>query len=206
MDDMYRKSAGRRFVAGLLAALLLLGLWGCNQHPEQPEQTDQTEDPTQDKPALPDHEGPLTKEEYEAVCQQYYDELMQASNEASIKLDEAVSAPSETEEQKQIRENKMDQAMGLVEKMPPLYTRFIDLEPPEVYAEAHELISSGAVSSGEVLRLTAAIAEAAKDESNLEKALALQEELESHTAQAQNFSKGLRMVLGDQVGVGEDAN
>ena len=43
-------------------------------------------------------------------------------------------------------------------------------------------------------------------ESNLEKALALQEELESHTAQAQNFSKGLRMVLGDQVGVGEDAN
>ena len=54
--------------------------------------------------------------------------------------------------------------------------------------------------------MTAAIAEAAKDESNLEKALALQEELESHTAQAQNFSKGLRMVLGDQVGVGEDAN
>ena len=81
MDDMYRKSAGRRFVAGLLAALLLLGLWGCNQ---QPEQTDQTEDPTQDKPALPDHEGPLTKEEYEAVCQQYYDELMLASNVASV--------------------------------------------------------------------------------------------------------------------------
>ena len=119
---------------------------------------------------------------------------------------EGVKLRMELIDVRKIRENKMDQAMGLVEKMPPLYTRFIDLEPPEVYAEAHELISSGAVSSGEVLRLTAAIAEAAKDESNLEKALALQEELESHTAQAQNFSKGLRMVLGDQVGVGEDAN
>lgn len=217
MDDIHHKSMARRLTAGLLAGLLLLGLWGCNQQteqPEQPDQADRTEGPAQppdadspdkDKPALPDHEGPLTKEEYEAVCQQYYDELMRASNEASLKLDEAVSAPAETEEQKKIRQSKMDLAMGLVAKMPPLYTRFIELEPPEIYAEAHELISSGAVSSGEVLRLTAAIAEAAKDESNMAEALVLQEELESHTAQAQNFSKGLRMVLGEQVGVGEDA-
>lgn len=207
MDDPIRKSA-RRWAAGLLTGLLLLGLWGCDKQqsqPEQKEQTDQTENTDQDKPSLPDHEGPLTKEEYEAVCQQYYDELMQASNEASIKLDEAANAPSDTEEQKKIRQNKLDLAMGLVEKMPPLYTRFMELEPPEIYAEAHELISSGAVSSGEVLRLTAAIAEAAKDESNMAEALALQEELKTHTAQAQNFSKGLRMVLGDQVGVGEDA-
>lgn len=207
MDDPIRKSA-RRWAAGLLTGLLLLGLWGCDKQqsqPEQKEQTDQTENADQDKPSLPDHEGPLTKEEYEAVCQQYYDELMQASNEASIKLDEAANAPSDTEEQKKIRQNKLDLAMGLVEKMPPLYTRFMELEPPEIYAEAHELISSGAVSSGEVLRLTAAIAEAAKDESNMAEALALQEELKTHTAQAQNFSKGLRMVLGDQVGVGEDA-
>lgn len=207
MDDPIRKSA-RRWAAGLLTGLLLLGLWGCDKQQsqtEQKEQTDQTENADQDKPSLPDHEGPLTKEEYEAVCQQYYDELMQASNEASIKLDEAANAPSDTEEQKKIRQNKLDLAMGLVEKMPPLYTRFMELEPPEIYAEAHELISSGAVSSGEVLRLTAAIAEAAKDESNMAEALALQEELKTHTAQAQNFSKGLRMVLGDQVGVGEDA-
>lgn len=207
MDDPIRKSA-RRWAAGLLTGLLLLGLWGCDKQqsqPEQKEQTDQTENADQNKPSLPDHEGPLTKEEYEAVCQQYYDELMQASNEASIKLDEAANAPSDTEEQKKIRQNKLDLAMGLVEKMPPLYTRFMELEPPEIYAEAHELISSGAVSSGEVLRLTAAIAEAAKDESNMAEALALQEELKTHTAQAQNFSKGLRMVLGDQVGVGEDA-
>lgn len=207
MDDPIRKSA-RRWAAGLLTGLLLLGLWGCDKQQsqtEQKEQTDQTENADQDKPSLPDHEGPLTKEEYEAVCQQYYDELMEASNEASIKLDEAANAPSDTEEQKKIRQNKLDLAMGLVEKMPPLYTRFMELEPPEIYAEAHELISSGAVSSGEVLRLTAAIAEAAKDESNMAEALALQEELKTHTAQAQNFSKGLRMVLGDQVGVGEDA-
>lgn len=207
MDDPIRKSA-RRWAAGLLTGLLLLGLWGCDKQQsqtEQKEQTDQTENTDQDKPSPPDREGPLTKEEYEAVCQQYYDELMQASNEASIKLDEAANAPSDTEEQKRIRQNKMDLAMGLVEKMPPLYTRFMELEPPEIYAEAHELISSGAVSSGEVLRLTAAIAEAAKDESNMAEALALQEELKTHTAQAQNFSKGLRMVLGDQVGVGEDA-
>lgn len=207
MDDPIRKSA-RRWAAGLLTGLLLLGLWGCDKQQsqtEQKEQTDQTENTDQDKPSPPDHEGPLTKEEYEAVCQQYYDELMQASNEASIKLDEAANAPSDTEEQKKIRQNKLDLAMGLVEKMPPLYTRFMELEPPEIYAEAHELISSGAVSSGEVLRLTAAIAEAAKDESNMAEALALQEELKTHTAQAQNFSKGLRMVLGDQVGVGEDA-
>lgn len=207
MDDPIRKSA-RRWAAGLLTGLLLLGLWGCDKQqsqPEQKEQTDQTENADQNKPSLPDHEGPLTKEEYEAVCQQYYDELMEASNEASIKLDEAANAPSDTEEQKKIRQNKLDLAMGLVEKMPPLYTRFMELEPPEIYAEAHELISSGAVSSGEVLRLTAAIAEAAKDESNMAEALALQEELKTHTAQAQNFSKGLRMVLGDQVGVGEDA-
>lgn len=207
MDDPIRKSA-RRWAARLLTGLLLLGLWGCDKQqsqPEQKEQTDQTENADQNKPSLPDHEGPLTKEEYEAVCQQYYDELMEASNEASIKLDEAANAPSDTEEQKKIRQNKLDLAMGLVEKMPPLYTRFMELEPPEIYAEAHELISSGAVSSGEVLRLTAAIAEAAKDESNMAEALALQEELKTHTAQAQNFSKGLRMVLGDQVGVGEDA-
>lgn len=203
MNNRFQTTA-RRLAAGLLTGLLLCGLYGCNRQQQQgPSQPEADKQETKD-PVLPDHEGPLTKEEYEAVCQQYYDELMQASNEASIKLDEAANAPANTEEEKRIRQNKMDLAMGLVEKMPPLYTRFIDLEPPEVYAEAHELISSGATSSGEVLRLTAAIAEAAKDESNMEKALALQEELETHTAQAQNFSRGLRMVLGDQVGVGED--
>lgn len=203
MNNRFQTTA-RRLAAGLLTGLLLCGLYGCNrQQQQEPSQPEADKQETKD-PVLPDHEGPLTKEEYEAVCQQYYDELMQASNEASIKLDEAANAPANTEEEKRIRQNKMDLAMGLVEKMPPLYTRFIDLEPPEVYAEAHELISSGATSSGEVLRLTAAIAEAAKDESNMEKALALQEELETHTAQAQNFSRGLRMVLGDQVGVGED--
>lgn len=195
----------RRLAAGLLAGLLCV-LAGCNRQQEQqePPAQQQQDKQGQETPALPDHEGPLTKEEYETLCQQYYDELMQASNEASIKLDEAANAPANTEEEKRIRQNKLDLAMGLVEKMPPLYTRFINLEPPEVYAEAHELISSGATSSGEVLRLTVAIAEAAKDESTMAEALALQEELKTHTAQAQNFSKGLRMVLGDQVGVGDD--
>ena len=56
----------------------------------------------------------------------------------------------------------------------------------------------------EMLRLTVEIAEAAKKENGAAEALVLQAEMEEYTSDAQNFSKGLEMVLGDVVGTGTE--
>ena len=210
----HKKSITRLFALGL-SAVMLLGLFGCNKQEEaskaEQEETEQAENPTdapeqQDKEEtpLPDVTGPLSEEEYLIVCQQYYDELMLASNEASLKLDEAMSATAETEEEKKSQQNKIDVAMGLISNMRPMYERFAELQAPESYAEAHELVKTGATASSEVLRLTVEIAEAAKGENGAAEALVLQAEMEEYTSDAQNFSKGLQMVLGDVVGTGTD--
>ncbi len=210
----HKKSITRLFALGL-SAVMLLGLFGCNKQEEaskaEQEETEQAENPTdapeqQDKEEtpLPDVTGPLNEEEYLLVCQQYYDELMLASNEASLKLDEAMSATAETEEEKKSQQNKIDVAMGLISNMRPMYERFAELQAPESYAEAHELVKTGATASSEVLRLTVEIAEAAKGENGAAEALVLQAEMEEYTSDAQNFSKGLQMVLGDVVGTGTD--
>lgn len=210
----HKKSITRLFALGL-SAVMLLGLFGCNKQEEaskaEQEETEQAENPTdapeqQDKEEtpLPDVTGPLNEEEYLIVCQQYYDELMLASNEASLKLDEAMSATAETEEEKKSQQNKIDVAMGLISNMRPMYERFAELQAPESYAEAHELVKTGATASSEVLRLTVEIAEAAKGENGAAEALVLQAEMEEYTSDAQNFSKGLQMVLGDVVGTGTD--
>ena len=210
----HKKSITRLFALGL-SAVMLLGLFGCNKQEEaskaEQEEVEQAENPTdapeqQDKEEtpLPDVTGPLSEEEYLIVCQQYYDELMLASNEASLKLDEAMSATAETEEEKKSQQNKIDVAMGLISNMRPMYERFAELQAPESYAEAHELVKTGATASSEVLRLTVEIAEAAKKENGAAEALVLQAEMEEYTSDAQNFSKGLQMVLGDVVGTGTD--
>lgn len=210
----HKKSITRLFALGL-SAVMLLGLFGCNKQEEaskaEQEEVEQAENPTdapeqQDKEEtpLPDVTGPLNEEEYLIVCQQYYDELMLASNEASLKLDEAMSATAETEEEKKSQQNKIDVAMGLISNMRPMYERFAELQAPESYAEAHELVKTGATASSEVLRLTVEIAEAAKGENGAAEALVLQAEMEEYTSDAQNFSKGLQMVLGDVVGTGTD--
>ena len=210
----HKKSITRLFALGL-SAVMLLGLFGCNKQEEaskaEQEETEQAENPTdapeqQDKEEtpLPDVTQPLNEEEYLTVCQQYYDELMLASNEASLKLDEAMSATAETEEEKKSQQNKIDVAMGLISNMRPMYERFAELQAPESYAEAHELVKTGATASSEVLRLTVEIAEAAKGENGAAEALVLQAEMEEYTSDAQNFSKGLQMVLGDVVGTGTD--
>ena len=62
----------------------------------------------------------------------------------------------------------------------------------------------GETASSEVLRLTVEIAEAAKKEDGAAEALVLQAEMEEYTSDAQNFSKGLEMVLGDVVGTGTE--
>ena len=210
----HKKSITRLFALGL-SAVMLLGLFGCNKQEEaskaEQEEVEQAENPTdapeqQDKEEtpLPDVTGPLSEEEYLIVCQHYYDELMLASNEASLKLDEAMSATAETEEEKKSQQNKIDVAMGLISNMRPMYERFAELQAPESYAEAHELVKTGATASSEVLRLTVEIAEAAKGENGAAEALVLQAEMEEYTSDAQNFSKGLQMVLGDVVGTGTD--
>lgn len=210
----HKKSITRLFALGL-SAVMLLGLFGCNKQEEaskaEQEEAEQAENPTdapeqQDKEEtpLPDVTGPLNEEEYLIVCQHYYDELMLASNEASLKLDEAMSATAETEEEKKSQQNKIDVAMGLISNMRPMYERFAELQAPESYAEAHELVKTGATASSEVLRLTVEIAEAAKGENGAAEALVLQAEMEEYTSDAQNFSKGLQMVLGDVVGTGTD--
>ena len=209
----HKKSITRLFALGL-SAVMLLGLFGCNKQEEPSkaeEEVQQAENPTdapeqQDKEEtpLPDVTQPLSEEEYLTVCQQYYDELMLASNEASLKLDEAMSATAETEEEKKSQQNKIDVAMGLISNMRPMYERFAELQAPESYAEAHELVKTGATASSEVLRLTVEIAEAAKGENGAAEALVLQAEMEEYTSDAQNFSKGLQMVLGDVVGTGTD--
>ena len=210
----HKKSITRLFALGL-SAVMLLGLFGCNKQEEaskaEQEEVEQAENPTdapeqQDKEEtpLPDVTGPLNEEEYLIVCQHYYDELMLASNEASLKLDEAMSATAETEEEKKSQQNKIDVAMGLISNMRPMYERFAELQAPESYAEAHELVKTGATASSEVLRLTVEIAEAAKGENGAAEALVLQAEMEEYTSDAQNFSKGLQMVLGDVVGTGTD--
>ena len=212
----HKKSITRLFALGL-SAVMLLGLFGCNKQEEaskaEQEETEQAENPTdapeqQDKEEtpLPDVTGPLNEEEYLIVCQQYYDELMLASNEASLKLDEAMSATAETEEEKKSQQNKIDVAMGLISNMRPMYERFAELQAPESYAEAHELVKTGATASSEVLRLTVEIAEAAKGENGAAEALVLQAEMEEYTSDAQNFSKGLEMVLGDVVGTGTETD
>ena len=210
----HKKSITRLFALGL-SAVMLLGLFGCNKQEEaskaEQEETEQAENPTdapeqQDKEEtpLPDVTQPLSEEEYLIVCQHYYDELMLASNEASLKLDEAMSATAETEEEKKSQQNKIDVAMGLISNMRPMYERFAELQAPESYAEAHELVKTGATASSEVLRLTVEIAEAAKKENGAAEALVLQAEMEEYTSDAQNFSKGLEMVLGDVVGTGTE--
>ena len=211
----HKKSITRLFASGL-SAVMLLGLFGCNKQEEaskaEQEEVEQAENPTdapedtekQEETPLPDVTGPLNEEEYLIVCQQYYDELMMASNEASLKLDEAMSATAETEEEKKSQQNKIDVAMGLISNMRPMYERFAELQAPESYAEAHELVKTGATASSEVLRLTVEIAEAAKGENGAAEALVLQAEMEEYTSDAQNFSKGLQMVLGDVVGTGTD--
>ena len=212
----HKKSITRLFALGL-SAVMLLGLFGCNKQEEaskaEQEEVEQAENPTdapeqQDKEEtpLPDVTGPLNEEEYLIVCQQYYDELMLASNEASLKLDEAMSATAETEEEKKSQQNKIDVAMGLISNMRPMYERFAELQAPESYAEAHELVKTGATASSEVLRLTVEIAEAAKGENGAAEALVLQAEMEEYTSDAQNFSKGLQMVLGDVVGTGTEVD
>ena len=211
---MNHKKSTIRLCALSLSAVMLLGLFGCNKQEEPSkaeEEVQQAENPTdapeqQDKAEtpLPDVTQPLSEEEYLTVCQQYYDELMLASNEASLKLDEAMSATAETEEEKKSQQNKIDVAMGLISNMRPMYERFAELQAPESYAEAHELVKTGATASSEVLRLTVEIAEAAKKENGAAEALVLQAEMEEYTSDAQNFSKGLQMVLGDVVGTGTD--
>lgn len=211
---MNHKKSTIRLCALGLSAVMLLGLFGCNKQEEPSkaeEEVEQAENPTdapeqQDKEEtpLPDVTQPLNEEEYLIVCQQYYDELMLASNEASLKLDEAMSATAETEEEKKSQQNKIDVAMGLISNMRPMYERFAELQAPESYAEAHELVKTGATASSEVLRLTVEIAEAAKKENGAAEALVLQAEMEEYTSDAQNFSKGLQMVLGDVVGTGTD--
>lgn len=212
---MNHKKSTIRLCALSLSAVMLLGLFGCNKQEEpskaeeevqQAENTTDTPDNTekQEETPLPDVTQPLSEEEYLTVCQQYYDELMLASNEASLKLDEAMSATAETEEEKKAQQNKIDVAMGLISNMRPMYERFAELQAPESYAEAHELVKTGATASSEVLRLTVEIAEAAKKENGAAEALVLQAEMEEYTSDAQNFSKGLEMVLGDVVGTGTE--
>lgn len=213
----HKKSITRLFALGL-SAVMLLGLFGCNKQEEaskaEQEEVEQAKTPTdtpedtekQEETPLPDVTQPLSEEEYLTVCQQYYDELMLASNEASLKLDEAMSATAETEEEKKAQQNKIDVAMGLISNMRPMYERFAELQAPESYAEAHELVKTGATASSEVLRLTVEIAEAAKGENGPAEALVLQAEMEEYTSDAQNFSKGLQMVLGDVVGTGTEVD
>lgn len=213
---MNHKKSTIRLCALSLSAVMLLGLFGCNKQEEpskaEQDEVEQTDTPTdtpedtekQEETPLPDVTQPLNEEEYLIVCQQYYDELMLASNEASLKLDEAMSATAETEEEKKSQQNKIDVAMGLISNMRPMYERFAELQAPESYAEAHELVKTGATASSEVLRLTVEIAEAAKKENGAAEALVLQAEMEEYTSDAQNFSKGLEMVLGDVVGTGTE--
>ena len=93
---MNRKKATIRLCALILSAVMLLGLFGCNKQEvpskaekeaQQTENTTETPDNTekQEETPLPDVTQPLSEEEYLTVCQQYYDELMMASNEASRK-------------------------------------------------------------------------------------------------------------------------
>ena len=206
---MNHKKSTIRLCALSLSAVMLLGLFGCNKQEEpskaekEAQQTENTTDKQEETP-LPDVTQPLSEEEYLTVCQQYYDELMMASNEASRKLDEAMSASAKTEAEKKAQQNKIDVAMGLISNMRPMYERFAELQAPESYAEAHELVKTGATASSEVLRLTVEIAEAAKKEDGAAEALVLQAEMEEYTSDAQNFSKGLEMVLGDVVGTGTE--
>ena len=211
----HKKSTARLLALGL-SALMLLGLLGCNKQ-EEPSKAEkdppasaadsgssQKPEETPEETPLPDVSKPLNEEEYLAVCQHYYDELMEASNAASLKLDEAIGASAKTEAEKKAQQHKLELAMGMISKMRPMYERFATLQAPEAYAEAHALVSTGAAASSEVLRLTVEIAEVAKKETGHAEALVLQSEMEEYTADAQNFAKGLKMVLGDVVGTGTD--
>ena len=211
---------------GLCAALLLsstlFALAGCNQQEDAKDEPEDTTSQTEAKeqevstqeetqePAGPTaeeilegKEGPLTEEEYVTVLQQYYDELMTASSEASHLLDQAMMAAQE-EEKTAAQINKLELAKGAMENLRPMYTKFIGLEAPEVYLEAQALIEQGAQANDSVMRIYVEMMEAVKDEeTGVAEALVLQRELEDYTEDSQNFSKGLHMVLGESVGVSD---
>ena len=140
-----------RLCAALLLSSTLFALAGCNQQEDAKDEPEDTTSQTEAKeqevstqeetqePAGPtaeeileSKEGPLTEEEYVTVLQQYYDELMTASSEASHLLDQAMMAAQE-EEKTAAQINKLELAKGAMENLRPMYTKFIGLEAPEVY-------------------------------------------------------------------------
>ena len=211
-----------RLCAALLLSSTLFALAGCNQQEDAKDEPEDTTSQTEAKeqevstqeetqePAGPTaqeilegKEGPLTEEEYVTVLQQYYDELMTASSEASHLLDQAMMAAQE-EEKTAAQINKLELAKGAMENLRPMYTKFIGLEAPEVYLEAQALIEQGAQANDSVMRIYVEMMEAVKDEeTGVAEALVLQRELEDYTEDSQNFSKGLHMVLGESVGVSD---
>lgn len=204
-----------RLGALALSASMLLALAACNQQEkpaggddepstQQPKDTDPVKSASPAEEILDGHEGPLTEDEYETVIQEFYTDLMAASDEASHKLDEAM-AVADDENKSEVQKNKLEAAKGLMDNMRPLYTRFVGLEAPEAYLEAQALIDTGAAANESVMRIQVEIMEAVKGENGAAEALVLQKEMEQYTKDALSFSKGLRMVLGETVGVSESA-
>ncbi len=211
---MEHKKYFTRLCALALSAAMLLSLAACNKQEKPSDQGSKGEPAGQDakEPGgnadadeiLASHEGPLTEEEYETVLQLYYDDLMNASDEASHKLDEAMAAANE-EEKTEVQKNKLEVAKGMMDNMRPLYTRFVGLAAPEAYVEAQALIDTGAAANESVMRIQVEIMDAVKGENGVAEAMVLQKEMEQYTKEALNFSKGLRMVLGESVGVSESS-
>ena len=202
---MQNNRAKISFIALLSAFLLVLTACNTQEKPKDPVDdtpTNEQQQPKENASPLPDPKGPLTEEEYETLVQAYYDELMAMSNEASHKLDDAM-ASSQQEEKPEVQQNKLKIAMGTMQKLQPLYNRFAGIAAPESYSEAQALIDNGAEASGHVIRVTVEMSEVAAGENGAAEALVLQKELESYTTDAMDFSKGLKMVLGDSVGTGE---
>lgn len=213
---MNHKRLFARLCALALSATMLLTLAACNQQEkpaggnedepsaQQPKETDPVKSTSPAEEILDGHEGPLTEDEYETVIEEFYADLMTASDEASHKLDEAMAVADE-EQKTEVQKNKLEAAKGLMDNMRPLYTRFVGLEAPEVYLEAQSLIDSGAAANESVMRIQVEIMDAVKGENGVAEAMVLQKEMEQYTKDALNFSKGLRMVLGETVGVSESA-
>lgn len=179
-------------VALLCAGLVAFALAGCNKTDDKTAEKNQTDGATE--------KTVLTEKEYEDVMGKYYDELMVASSDASKSMDSVMA----TEDEK-VKIERLKEAMGKVEKIIPMYTQFTVITPPTKYEEAQKLISSGATASGEVLRLTVKMSEVAADEEKIAEVRMLQKQMEEQTATALDFSKGLKIVLGDKVGTGEAA-
>lgn len=181
----------RLYVAALLcAALMAFALTGCNKE----DKDHAADEPNKDAVSTVQ----LTEAEYEELVGKNYDELMAASGVAS----QAMDSVGATEEEA-LKIQRLKAAMVEVERVIPIYKSFEDVNAPEKYKDAQKMIQTGAVASGEVLRLTVEMATAAEDEDRIAEVRMLQKQMDAQTPIALDFSKGLQLVLGDKVGVGE---